>query len=726
MMRKLLSILAALLLLASPAIAQNYNATAGSGLLFGSKLVTGVNYPQFVMCDPATPANCVGVNASGQITALISGTVAATQSGTWNITNVSGTVSLPTGAATSALQTTINTTLGSPFQAGGSIGNTTFAATQSGSWTVNPTTAANWGLAATAATVPANATYGGVNISGNLVGVTGLALGATTKAPTIAIVDGSGNQITAFGGSGGTASNFGSTFPTAGTAIGLTNGTNMVAWSATTNYGTAPASIAVPAVNAFVTGAVGIAPGTAPAGLTGSWILGEVTTATPTDYSTATLDSISITTDGGLRTAPTAPAVTTIQTAAVANGNGTNLSTQGYSSAVLNVICSVACSGGTTINFESSVDNTTFVPIQGINTGASTIATTTTTSGDWMFNLSGYSFLRARISAYSAGTISIKAYQITSAGLPPVLNAIVTNTPAVTLASTTITGTVAVTQSGTWNIGTITTLPALPANQSVNVAQFGGVSTSTGQVAVSVAPVTTTNTALVVDLRPDSPGIIALGQTTKSASVPVAIASDQMGPNTAANSQTVTIGPALLGSYCMGANTGTMAAGLAGGSPVYSFRYGAANLAIVRKVIIEADNITTAFVAGAAKFDMIAARSFTASDTGGTAGTLTGNNGKLRTSFATTGLSDLRISSTATLTAGTRTLDAQPLASVEFAVPTSIDADLLPTTTLFQSQVGESPLVLVQNEGFVLQATVPGTGTWVFSTRVCWDEVSAF
>lgn len=37
---------------------------------------------------------------------------------------------LPTGAATSALQTTTNTTLGAPFQAGGSIGNTTFAATQ--------------------------------------------------------------------------------------------------------------------------------------------------------------------------------------------------------------------------------------------------------------------------------------------------------------------------------------------------------------------------------------------------------------------------------------------------------------------------------------------------------------------------------------------------------------------------------------------------------------------
>jgi hypothetical protein len=58
------------------------------------------------------------------------------------------------------------------------------------------------------------------------------------------------------GGGGGTSSNFGSAFPTAGTAIGLTNGTNMVPWSATTNYGTAPSAIPVPAVNAAVTNTV--------------------------------------------------------------------------------------------------------------------------------------------------------------------------------------------------------------------------------------------------------------------------------------------------------------------------------------------------------------------------------------------------------------------------------------------------------------------------------------
>lgn len=47
------------------------------------------------------------------------------------------------------------------------------------------------------------------------------------RSLTVAVVDGSGNQITAFGGAGGTASNFGSADPVAGTAIGFSDGTNM-------------------------------------------------------------------------------------------------------------------------------------------------------------------------------------------------------------------------------------------------------------------------------------------------------------------------------------------------------------------------------------------------------------------------------------------------------------------------------------------------------------------
>jgi len=50
----------------------------------------------------------VKVNPSGALTADVTGTVAATQSGTWNINNISGTVSLPTGAATETTLAALN------------------------------------------------------------------------------------------------------------------------------------------------------------------------------------------------------------------------------------------------------------------------------------------------------------------------------------------------------------------------------------------------------------------------------------------------------------------------------------------------------------------------------------------------------------------------------------------------------------------------------------------
>jgi hypothetical protein len=53
--------------------------------------------------------------------------------------------------------TSLITALGSPFQAGGSIGNTTFASTQSGTWTVQPGNTANttaWKVDGSAVTQP--------------------------------------------------------------------------------------------------------------------------------------------------------------------------------------------------------------------------------------------------------------------------------------------------------------------------------------------------------------------------------------------------------------------------------------------------------------------------------------------------------------------------------------------------------------------------------------------
>lgn len=181
-----------------------------------------------------------------------------------------------------------------------------------------------------------------------------------------------------------------------------------------------------------------------------------------------------------------------------------------------------------------------------------------------------------------------------------------------------------------------------------------------------------------------------------------------------------------LGSYLIATDNGTtvMTAGLAANSPVFSWRWGNSNIAVLNKIVVSMESVT-AFAAGRIALQAFFARSFTASDTGGTALTLTGNNGKKRTSFGTTLLTDCRISATATLTAGTRTLDTQPFGEVE-SDSTAV-ATLVAGLSLYQRDVIEQyPIVFAQNEGFVIQASVAGTGTWFFSVAVDWTELAAY
>lgn len=236
------------------------------------------------------------------------------------------------------------------------------------------------------------------------------------------------------------------------------------------------------------------------------------------------------------------PPPTTMQNAVSANGNGTAIVATGYSQVVFEVVCSVACSGGTTINFEYSLDTSTFYAGYAQQLGTtSTWATTATTSGVYVMPVGGaIRSVRTRISAYSAGTITIKGYL----GVTP-FPLVGVNTAA--------------SQSGTWNItnisGTIS-LPtgaataakqpalgtagsastdvitvqgiasmtkllvtpdsvALPANQSVNVAQLAGTATSvssgnkdsgTLRVTLATDQVQLTNKLLVT---PDLPALAA-------------------------------------------------------------------------------------------------------------------------------------------------------------------------------------------------------------------------
>lgn len=108
---------------------------------------------------------------------------------------------------------------------------------------------------------------------------------------------------------------------------------------------------------------------------------------------------------------------------------------------------------------------------------------------------------------------------------------------------------------------------------------------------------------------------------------------------------------------------------------------------------------------------------------------LTGDN-KKRTSFGTTLAvgSGVRYSATAALGAGTKVLDGNDCAVHTFGIATG-----LLTSTLGQPGIplwtrdtpDEYPFVFAQNEGFVIRATVPGTGTWTFGVQVEWSELTA-
>ena len=107
----------------------------------------------------------------------------------------------------------------------------------------------------------------------------------------------------------------------------------------------------------------------------------------------------------------------TLQSAAVANGNGNVLIVAGLGTAVFTVNCAT-CSGGTTVNFEGTQDGINYAALVGSLVGTSTSSTSTTTAGIqlWQLSVAGLANVRARISGYSAGTITVTASAVPAGG----------------------------------------------------------------------------------------------------------------------------------------------------------------------------------------------------------------------------------------------------------------------------------------------------------------------
>jgi len=192
-----------------------------------------------------------------------------------------------------------------------------------------------------------------------------------------------------------------------------------------------------------------------------------------------------------------------------------------------------------------------------------------------------------------------------------------------------------------------------------------------------------------------------------------------------------------LGTYSMSQMTGIIAAGLAANADLFSFRWAPTDTtkkAVIRKVEVQAAVSTTYFAAGVPlQLAAFKASGWSAADSGGTALTLAAL-GKRDAGMGSTLVQagDIRIASTAGLTAGTRTLEGTAIGHAISGAPItgSLSGQIFaPGTRLLDvnSDRGEYPLILTSQEGFVVRAVAtPGTGTWSLAVAVTWEEVSAF
>jgi hypothetical protein len=195
-----------------------------------------------------------------------------------------------------------------------------------------------------------------------------------------------------------------------------------------------------------------------------------------------------------------------------------------------------------------------------------------------------------------------------------------------------------------------------------------------------------------------------------------------------------------LGHYRGHVFTGNIAAGAGALSELVQLRYTGTGKVVVYSVVLEHfRSLGTAFAAGNFLFDIIKSTSWTVDGTGG--GVLVPE--KMRTSMAAP-TSTLRVATTAALGAGTKTLSTNPYRAIRGIHSTAINGHQLsaipaaanitvgypgavPLLPAFgDTPNGAHPVVLAQNEGLSVRATVAGTGVWEAAFTVLFAEVPNF
>lgn len=197
------------------------------------------------------------------------------------------------------------------------------------------------------------------------------------------------------------------------------------------------------------------------------------------------------------------------------------------------------------------------------------------------------------------------------------------------------------------------------------------------------------------------------------------------------------------GGYRLSMYTGSVVAGLAAAAPIFSCRWTNSSARMIVQSIMLDFYVGTAYTnAQGIGNSLYFARAFTVSDSGGTAITTTQTKDQALDSAQINGLGgpggggtaqsllfagsgDMRIATTATLTAGTRTLDDQALYSWIGSASALGAASNNPDLVLGW-QDATNPLTIRNNEGFIItnDVVLGAVGVIVWNIGIEWTEVS--
>lgn len=193
------------------------------------------------------------------------------------------------------------------------------------------------------------------------------------------------------------------------------------------------------------------------------------------------------------------------------------------------------------------------------------------------------------------------------------------------------------------------------------------------------------------------------------------------------------------GHYRASLNTGTLTAGQLANVEfsIMRFALNTGIFGLVHEVAISGALNVAAGAASLMGFKAYVNRGYQTSPSGGGVASIIVNFNKMRTSMFSPTMQNMRISTTGSLTTGTRSQDAQGYATPMLGILTGAittqcyNNELIPRMILFNSgdEGGKHPIVLGINEGISVAnntAAWPTLATWMLNVSIAWSEAVGY